>query len=103
MILIPKLESAVRVEEFHLIVMSNFIFKIVTKILANRFSNITSRIITPNQYGFIHDRSIHESITLTSKGVNLLGKHCYGGNLAMTIHIKKGFCHFRLGFSTHGP
>lgn len=45
---IPKIEGAVKDEEFKSIVLSNFVFKVVTKILTNRLGNNTSRIISQN-------------------------------------------------------
>lgn len=71
--------------------MSNFACKVVTKILASRLALIVERILSPNQFGFIRNRSIHQCITLVSEGVNLLNKKCHGGNLAMKIDIKKAF------------
>lgn len=52
MVLIPKVEKAIAIEQFRLIVLSNFSFKIVTKILADRLSFIATRIISGNQLGF---------------------------------------------------
>lgn len=98
MVLIPKVEGGHRAVDFRPIVMSNFIFKVITKILANKLGKITSRIISPNQYGFIPGRSIHESIAMASEGVNLLSKRCYGGNLAIKIDIKKAFDTLDWGF-----
>lgn len=45
-VLIPKEEGTDSVDKFRLIVCFNFIFKIITKILANRLGDITIRIIS---------------------------------------------------------
>lgn len=91
MVLLPKKNNAVNIEEFRPIVMSNFGFKIASKILASRLANIVDRIVSPNQFRFIRNRSIHQCIAIDTEGVNLLNKSCYGGNAAMKIDIKKAF------------
>ena len=48
MILIPKIQNADTVDKFHPIVLGNFIFKIITKILADRLASIAVRIIDPH-------------------------------------------------------
>ena len=45
MVLIPKQESTASLDKFRPIVMGNFIFKIITKIIADRLNTIIGRII----------------------------------------------------------
>ena len=52
---------------------------------------MATRIISPQQFGFIQDRHIEDCIALASDCVNVLQKKCYGGNLAMKIDIRKAF------------
>ena len=91
MVLIPKTPDADEVTAFRPIVLSNFLFKVVTRILADRLSVVAARIISPNQFGFLKGRSISECIALGSEGVNLLHKRCFGDNMAMKINITKAF------------
>ncbi|KAL8514583.1 hypothetical protein ACS0TY_013611 [Phlomoides rotata] len=51
--LIPKKPEANRVEDFRPIVMGNFMFKILTKILASRLGGFVGDCISPYQFGFI--------------------------------------------------
>ena len=91
MILIPKVLDVISIEQFRPIVLSNFCLKIVTKILADWLALIATRIISCNQIGFLKNRSIHDCIVGASKGINLINKACYGGNMAMKIDIRKAF------------
>ncbi|KAL6211247.1 hypothetical protein ACLB2K_016474 [Fragaria x ananassa] len=46
-ILIPKVDHAVTIKEYRPIALSNFVFKIIPKILSLRLASIASRIISP--------------------------------------------------------
>lgn len=91
MILLPKKEGAIHDDEFRLIIMSNFVFKIITNVLATRLGDISSRIVSQNQYGFVKGGVIHEAFALALEGVNMLNKKCFGGNFAMKVYIRKAF------------
>ncbi|KAK1549712.1 hypothetical protein Q3G72_006607 [Acer saccharum] len=77
-VLLPKLRESISVDQFRPIVLSNFLFKISSKILANRLARVAARIISPQQFGFIRDRHIEDCIALASDCVNMLQKKCYG-------------------------
>ena len=90
-ILIPKVPGANSVDKFRPIILSNFIFKIITKILANRLASFIGNIVAPSQYGFIRGRHIEDCIVAASENVNLLNVKCLGGNMAMKVDIRKAF------------
>lgn len=91
LILIPKVPGADTVSQLRPVALANFVFKIITKILANRVGPIASRIISQNQNAFIKGRSITDSIILTSESMNLLDRKCKGGNVAIKFDIRKAF------------
>jgi hypothetical protein len=91
LILIPKTPGADSIDNFRPIALANFQFKIITKILADRLSVIASKIISPQQRGFIPDRHISDCVIVASEAINVLQKKRYGGNLALKIDIKKAF------------
>jgi len=45
-------------KDYRPIVVANFKFKIISKILADRLALVAARIISPNQYGFVQGRKI---------------------------------------------
>ncbi|XP_019431610.1 PREDICTED: uncharacterized protein LOC109338761 [Lupinus angustifolius] len=90
-ILIPKSSNADKIEDFRPIALANYHFKIITKVLADRLSHIASRIISPEQKGFIRDRSIAECICTASEAINLLEHKSFGGNLAIKLDVRKAF------------
>ncbi|XP_057790741.1 uncharacterized protein LOC131007841 [Salvia miltiorrhiza] len=80
------------------IVLSNFFFKIISKILASRLGEVASVSVSRNQFGFISGRSIHDCITLGSEGVNCMKRTSGGVNMACKIDIKKAFDTLRWDF-----
>lgn len=65
--LVPKVASSIRISDFRLIVMGNFLYKIFTKIVATRLGSFIGDVLSPSQYGFILGRSIHTCIALRRK------------------------------------
>ena len=77
--------------DFRPIALTNFQFKIITKILADRLCLITMRIISIEQRDFIRDRNISECVILASEAINVIDKRQFGGNVALKVDIKKAF------------
>lgn len=91
LILIPKSQESEGVTDFRPIALTNFVFKIITKIVADRLGIIATRIISHNQSAFIKGRSIVDPITFTSECLNLLDRKCKRGNVAIKFDIRKAF------------
>jgi len=89
--LIPKIQGVDSIKDFKPIVVANLKFKNISKILANRLVMVTSRIISPNRYGFVQGRQIHDCICITSESINMLPKKDKGGNVAYKVDIHKAF------------
>ncbi|XP_057770938.1 uncharacterized protein LOC130990725 [Salvia miltiorrhiza] len=89
--LLPKKTDAVLVSDFRPIVLGNFFFKVITKILASRLNEVAAAIVSANQFGLISGRSIQECIMLASEGVNCTERSVQGRNMALKVDIKKAF------------
>ncbi|XP_057792980.1 uncharacterized protein LOC131009580 [Salvia miltiorrhiza] len=98
MILIPKKETVSVVGDLRPIVLSNFFFKIISKILASRLSSVAASHVLPNQFGFIKGRNIHDCIMLGSEGLNCMERTNNGINMACKIDIRKAFDTIRWDF-----
>ena len=88
MILLPKIYDASRIENFWPIVLSNFIYKIITKLIADHLAKVASRIIAQPQFSFLPGRHIKDCIAIASENINILDKAYLGGNVAIKIDIK---------------
>lgn len=72
--------------------LSNFIFKVVTKITTTRLgSRFTSQVLVPNQFSFVPGRNIHHYIALVSKEINSMNRKKVEGQMALKVNIKKAF------------
>ena len=58
--LIPKIQGAVSIKVFKPIVVANFRFKVISKILTERLAGVCSRIISHYQNDFIKGWNIKE-------------------------------------------
>lgn len=81
-----------------LIALSNFIFKIIPKIIVERLKPITSGIVSPHQAAFVSGRSIFNSIGLVSEGIQLLRNKVRDRNLSIKLDISKAFGTMRWDF-----
>ena len=91
LILIPKTPNADNIDQYRPLALTNFKFKIISKVLADRLSQILPNLISQEQRGFIRGRNIKDCIALTSEAINVLDKKSFGGNLAMKIDVSKAF------------
>lgn len=89
--LIPKFSGANRVEDFRPIVIGNFVYKALAKIVANRLGPILQVVLSPFQFGFIPGRSIHNCVAVASEGINCLDRTTVNGNMAIKVDIRKAF------------
>lgn len=97
--LIPKFVGASKVEDYRPIVLGNFLFKIFTKILANRLGLLLSRTLLPAQYGFISGKKIQHCVAACSESFQCINKG--SESMALKIDIKKAFDAMRWEFLLH--
>ena len=89
--LIPKSEHADSLEQFRPISLCNFLYKVITKLLANRLQLVLPTIINPSQAAFIKGRSIQSNILLANDLTrNLHSKH-RGNRVCLKADLHKAF------------
>lgn len=63
-VLIPKIDTPLKVTDFHPISVCNIIYKIISKLLAKRMQPLMSKIISNAQTAFIPGRDISDNVIL---------------------------------------
>ncbi|XP_026444502.1 uncharacterized protein LOC113344808 [Papaver somniferum] len=69
-VLIPKNNKSDAIKDYRPIGLSNFFFKIITKIMATRLGTVLNKLISEEQVAFMKGRNIHENIALASELIN---------------------------------
>jgi hypothetical protein len=70
--LIPKEKEANSVDKYRPISLCNVVYKIITKIIANRLKPILQEIISPEQGGFVEGRKILDGIVVSHETIHSL-------------------------------
>ncbi|PNY01535.1 cysteine-rich receptor-like protein kinase, partial [Trifolium pratense] len=68
--LIPKVESPQRVADFHPIALVSSVYKILSKVFANRLRNVVGNVVSTSQYAFIKGRQILDDILIANEIVD---------------------------------
>eukprot|EP00253_Pinus_taeda_P003892 PITA_03892 len=70
--LIPKSDLLGSFEEFRPISLCTCVYKIIAKVIASRLKPFLSRNISPEQFGFLNSRQIHEAIGFSQETLHSL-------------------------------
>lgn len=89
--LIPKKENSKTMKDFRPISCCNIIYKVISKILANRLKIILPKFISPNQSAFVKDRLLMENVLLASELVKSYHKNSVSARCGLKIDISKAF------------
>jgi len=69
---IPKEESTLTLDQFHPIALCNVIYKVISKVIANRLKPLLPLLISPKQSGYIEGHQILDGIILTHEIIHSL-------------------------------
>lgn len=90
--LIPKLSNPQTPTDFLPISLSNTIYKLISKILANKLKPILNRLISPNQSAFLPGRQITDNIIVSHELIHSMKtSKKKKGFLALKIDLSKAF------------
>ncbi|XP_019224305.1 PREDICTED: uncharacterized protein LOC109205994 [Nicotiana attenuata] len=91
LVLLPKVEFPSSLSEYRPISLSNFINKIISKLICSRISTFLPKMISPNQTGFVKGRSISENIMLAQEIVQGIKKPNIGANVVIKLDMAKAY------------
>lgn len=92
-VLIPKKENACRMKDLRPIALCSVLYKILSKVLANRLKRILSQIITGNQVAFVPERSINDNVLIAFEIIHCIQKsvRVSENNVALKLDISKAY------------
>lgn len=90
-VLIPKIDTATKLGEFRPISCCNLVYKIITKIIANRLKPILQKSISPNQAAFLKGRSLGENVLLASELIRNYNSSSCPRSCMLKVDIRKAF------------
>ena len=91
--LIPKVKNPETVAQFRLISLCNVIYKILSKVIANRLKPILNSIISEAQSAFVADRVITDNILIAFESLHHMKTQCSSntGFMALKLDMSKAY------------
>ena len=91
--LIPKIKNPQPVNDFRPISLCNVLYKIFSKVLANRLKNFLPQIITKHQSAFTKNRLIFDNILVAFETLHSMKNHKTGKNgyMALKLDMSKAY------------
>ena len=89
--LIPKKTVSLEMNDYRPIYCCNFIYKVISKIIANRLKTTLPEFIALNQSAFVKDRLLIENLLLAMELVKDYHKDSISSRCALKIDISKPF------------
>jgi hypothetical protein len=92
-VLIPKVKNPERITEYRPINLCNVLYKLISKVLANRLKAILPEIISPTQSAFVPGRMITDNVLLAYEITHLMHtkKGGHDGLVAIKLDMSKAY------------
>ncbi|GAU48605.1 hypothetical protein TSUD_327170 [Trifolium subterraneum] len=98
--LIPKCDNHTSMKDLRPISLCNVLYKMISKVLANRLKCCLDKCVSQEQSAFVEGRSILDNALIATEVIHALKRKTYGrrGELALKIDISKAYDKVDWGF-----
>ncbi|XP_062021223.1 uncharacterized protein LOC133737733 [Rosa rugosa] len=98
--LIPKVQNPKKVTEYRPISLCNVVYKLVSKVLANRLKSVLPEVIAENQSAFMSQRLIHDNIIAAFEIIHCLKRRGKDSRqkIALKLDMTKAYDRVEWGF-----
>ncbi|XP_059310556.1 uncharacterized protein LOC132061893 [Lycium ferocissimum] len=91
LLLLPKKNVVESFSNMRPISLSNFINKVIARVVHDRLDKLLTRVISPNQSGFVKGRNIIENVLLTQEIVTHIRKRGKPANVVIKLDMTKAY------------
>ena len=91
--LVPKKANSCKVSDYRPFSLCNVLYKILSKVMANRLKVILPTIISPNQSAFISERLISDNVLAAYETLHTMHSRIYGkvGYMVVKLDMSKAY------------
>lgn len=91
LVLIPKIDQPRSMKEYRPLACCNVLFKIITKIMANRLREVMPSIISAYQGAFVEKRSLNHNVFLCQELLHKYGRVGLSPRCMIKVDIQKAY------------